>query len=130
MIFHVSYDFGIWRRHPTTKTAMIDDAWAAITEGHGHPAMGDFDASEVLEQLTSRFSSVEDDPDHALIAEEGRDDDAAWIIVHAPHSAAQEYTGVLMEVALAHNLMLWDPQRGAVWGNRRPPKNPRSSLPA
>jgi len=27
-----------------------------------------------------------------------------------------------MDVALGRGLMFWDPQRGAVWGNRRPPK--------
>lgn len=41
--------------------------------------------------------------------------------LHAPYSAAQEYTGVLMKAALGRGLMLWDRQAG-LWGNRRPPR--------
>lgn len=118
----MSYDFGIWRRAVTTKTAMVVEVWQAITEEHGHPAMGDFDAASVLAEIAQRFPSAQSDPDNALLGSAGRDGDAAWIVIHAPHSAAQEYTNLLMEIALAHGLMLWDPQRGAVWGNRRPPK--------
>ncbi|MGF7121921.1 hypothetical protein [Rhodococcus sp. AG1013] len=110
----MSYDFGIWKRAATTKTAMVLDAWHAITQEHGHPAMGDFDAEAVLAEIAALFPGEATDPDNALIASSGRDGETAWIIIHAPHSAVARYTGVLMEVALSHGLMLWDPQRGAV----------------
>ena len=118
----MSYDFGIWKRAATSKTAMVLDAWHAITQEHGHPAMGDFDAEAVLAEIAARFPDEATDPDNALIASSGRDAETAWIVIHAPQSAVEHYTGILMEVALSHGLMLWDPQRGAVWGNRRPPK--------
>lgn len=110
----MSYDFGIWKRAATTKTAMVLEAWHAITQEHGHPAMGDFDAEAVLAEIAAPFPGEATDPDDALIASSGRDGETAWIIIHAPHSAVARYTGVLMEVALSHGLMLWDPQRGAV----------------
>lgn len=75
---------------------------------------GDFDAEAVLAEIAAPFPGEATDPDNALIASSGRDGETAWIIIHAPHSAVARYTGVLMEVALSHGLMLWDPQRGAV----------------
>lgn len=100
---------------------MLDDAWKAICEGHGHPAMGDFDADAVLAELRSRFPSAEAAPDNALIAEVNREGILPGLSLHAPYSAAQEYTGVLMKAALGRGLMLWDRQAG-LWGNRRPPR--------
>lgn len=116
----MSYDFGIWRRSPATKTAMVLQVWEAITEDRAHPAMGEFDATAVLDALRARFPSPDDDPDTALIAEQGGDGDAAWIVVHAPFSAIERYNRILQETVLPLGLMLWDPQRGAVFGNRRP----------
>ncbi len=118
----MSFDFAIWRRSPTTKTAMLAEVYESIRQGRDHPAMATFDLPAFEEALRDEFGAAAFETDGLLLFASGSSPNANWAIVECAHSVANEVAMRLIPVALAHELLVYDPQGKGVWGNKRPPK--------
>lgn len=119
----MSYDLAIWQRSESTKTAMLAEAYAAICEGGDHPAMAPFDRPAVEKSLRVEFRHSKFDPRAGIVIESGRGKSADWIIVQFGHSMAEDIVPVVVTVALSRGLLVYDPQRECVRGNKRPKKS-------
>jgi hypothetical protein len=123
----MSFDLAIWKRSPTTKTAMIVQVYEAICEDQPHPATGAFDVAEFESALISEFGNYKKEPDafDCLIHSGGSacDGSNCWIIVCCAHPMAAEVESRLIPLALQRELMVYNPQRQSIFGNKRPPKS-------
>ncbi len=118
----MSYDYLIWRRSPTAKTAMLKACCDATAEGRSHEAMAEFDVDSFVQDLQAEFGDVNNDPEGPFLYGVDSGDAAPWISVNVSYSSIEDVTPVLVRLVLKHNLMLYDLQRECVWGNRRPSK--------
>lgn len=118
----MSYDLAIWKRSEMTKTAMLAEAYAAICEGNDHPALTRFKLGALETALKAEFGDYETDADGPFLAETGDTEVANWMILQCNHSQAAEVLEKVIPIALAQDLLVYDPQRGSVWGNKRPAK--------
>lgn len=117
----MSYDFAIWKRSDATKTAMLAEVYAAICKDRDHPAMAPFDLKSVERDLEKEFGGG-DNAAKALVWNSESSANATWIFVHCSLSAANEVAQRIATIVVKHDyLLLYDPQRVCVWGNRRPP---------
>lgn len=123
----MSFDLAIWKRSPTTKTAMVVQVYEAICNGQSHPATAAFDVAEFESALISEFGNYQNEPDmfDCIIHSVGSASDGSncWLIISCAHSNSAEVSSRLLPLALQRDLMVYDPQRQAVWGNKRPPKS-------
>ena len=121
----MSYDLAIWKRSPTTKTAMLDACYQAIIDGTDHEAMARFDDEPLMAGLEKAFGTRHtqwfgDDADKApFLYETGSGEHGNWMLLTCTYSAIQQVFPVVADLAVGQGLMVDDPQRGAVWGNRR-----------
>ena len=115
----MSYDFAVWKRSATTKTAMLIDAYEAICAASAHSAVDNFDTAE-LERALQHHCEILDIDELPFAVETGEAAGSSWLVVNCPFSAADEIRDVLVTMALDRGLMVYDPQRQVVWGNRRP----------
>lgn len=118
----MSYDLAIWKRSEITKTAMLAEAYKAICDGCDHPAMAPFDLSALERVLQDEFGDYRNTADGTIICETGSTVAASWLVVQCAHSMAESVTAKVVAIALGQGLLVYDPQRGAVWGNKRPSK--------
>src|SRR5688572_16219642 len=122
----MSFDLAIWKRSATTKTAMLAEVYGAICNGQtAHPAMGTFDLPELERALKAEFGNYSKEPDMfdcPIHCERGASDSGTWLIVQCQHSESEEVKSRVIPIALERGLLVYDPQRQAVWGNQRPPK--------
>jgi hypothetical protein len=117
----MSHDFAIWKRSDATKTAMLLEVYDAICEGRDHPAMAKFAVERVEAALQKAFGSAKD-KDKLITWNSWSTEQANWIFVHCGHDAASEVAQRLGSLAMRFSyLLVYDPQRIAVWANRRPP---------
>jgi len=123
----MSFDLAIWKRSATTKTAMLAEVYAAICDGQtAHPAITTFDLAELEAALKAEFGDYTKEPDMfgcPIQCERGASDSGSWLIAHCEHSAAGDVSSRVIPIALDRGLLVYDPQRQTVWGNKRPPKN-------
>jgi hypothetical protein len=122
------YRYAIWKRSATTKTAMLESCYEAITRGETHDAMDVFDAREIDDEIRKEFQVDLGGPARAVGMELLESSSVAWLLVSCHAVLAPEVSSYIVPLALQRELMVYDPQRGAVWGNRRPPamrKKPR-----
>ena len=122
----MSYRLAIWKRSETTKTAMLDEAYNAIRDGGDHPAMAPFDLAALERALTDEFGDYKNTAGSAIACETGNTTAAAWLIVQCARSAAESVTAKVTPIACGQGLLVYDPQREVVWGNKRPPKKKKS----
>ncbi len=115
----MSFDFAVWKRSARTKTAMLADSYESICAASGHAAVDGFDTAGLQRALQDHYG-VTDPDDLPFAVETGEAVGSSWLVVNAPFSGADEVRDVLVELALARGLMVYDPQREVVWGNRRP----------
>jgi len=124
----MAYDLAIWKRSARTKTAMLAECYEAIMEDKDHTAMDFFDENLLLKDFEKEYGKLhaeyfgEDVDDCPFLFSQGKGEFGNWILFHLNWSKYQETTNKIVTIALQHGLMVYDPQRGAVWGNRRPPK--------
>ena len=115
----MSYDYVIWKRAPGIKTAMLADVYQSICEGKDHPAMAPFDTAVVERDLISEFGDVNNDPDGPFLYGVDRGSVSPWLTINVGYSQVEAVTDKLARLAIQHGLMLYDPQRDVVWGNKR-----------
>lgn len=118
----MSYDFAIWKRSAETKTAMLAEAYASICDGDCHSAMAHFELQSLEQAVKAEFGDYTVEVDGPIICASGSTQTASWMIVHCSHSAATDISSRLVPIALALGLLVYDPQRSCVWGNKRPSK--------
>ena len=122
----MSFDLAIWKRSPTAKTAMLAEVYGVICDGQTiHPAIAPFDLSDLEAALRSEFGDYTKEPemfDCPIHCDRGESESGTWLIVQCGHSDAAEVSSRVVPIALERGLMVYDPQRQAVWGNKRPPK--------
>jgi hypothetical protein len=121
----VSYDLAIWKRSSTTKTAMLAEVHKAICDGADHPAMAPFDMDALEDALEAEFGEYKNNPDATIIGESGNGASANWLILQCAHSDANLVAAKVVPIAIKHGLLVYDPQRQVVWGNKRPAKTDR-----
>ena len=115
----MSYDYIIWKRSPNAKTAMLADVYQATGEGKDHPAMAPFDTAAVELDLKAVFGDVNSDPDGPFLYSIDHGGTSPWLSLNVNRSQVEAVTDKIIALALRHGLMVYDPQRGAVWGNKR-----------
>ncbi len=118
----MSYDLAIWKRSETTKTAMVAEAYKCICDGHSHPAMAPFDLVALASALEHEFGDHTGASEGEILSETGTVDGASCLVVHCAHSAAASISPRVAAIALSQGLLVYDPQRDVVFGNKRPPK--------
>lgn len=118
----MSFDLAIWKRSENTKTAMLAEAYTAICKGDDHPAIAPFDLNVLEKALKTEFGDYTNTVEGPIVCETGSSIRANWLIVQCAHSLAVSVLAKVIPIALAQGLLVYDPQRQAVWGNRRPPK--------
>ena len=118
----MSYDFAIWKRSATTKTAMLADAYDAMCHERGHAAVDSFDVAELSRAIQALYGgpAAQDAP---FVLDGGSHDGSSWLIVNCTHPAASSVRDSILDLVLSRGLLLYDPQRAVVWGNTRPAKN-------
>ncbi len=112
----------IWRRSETTKTAMLAEAYNAICEGSDHPAMAPFDLAALERALKDAFGDYENNLVGSVVCETGSTAAANWLVVRCAASMAQSVAAKVVPIALGLDLLVYDPKRQCVWGNKRSPK--------
>ena len=118
----MSYDFAIWKRSATTKTAMLEETYFAICAGHDHPAMAPFDLPALERAIKAEFGDYTASVEGPIVCEASGTSAANWLIVSCAHSVSEVIFSRLAPIALEQGLLVYDPQRGGVWGNKRPTK--------
>jgi hypothetical protein len=118
----MSCDFAVWKRSPATKTAMVKEVHDAIGQDRSHPAMARFDPKNFESCLRSEFAAELMD---GLLPFEFESCDFTgetgnWFNVHLGYGKLAEHTKLLVHAAVECGLMVYDPQRGVVYGNSRP----------
>ena len=125
----MSFDLAIWKRSATTKTAMLAEVYEAICNGRtDHPAMREFDLPALERALQAEFGDYTKDPemlDCPINCYRGVSDSGCWLTVHCSHSVAADVLSRVIPIALSQGLLVFDPQRQAVYGNKRPQKERR-----
>jgi hypothetical protein len=116
----------IWKRSETTKTAMLAEVYDAICEGRDHPAMAPFDLAALERALKDEFGDYENHVVGSVVCETGSTATASWLVVRCAASMAQSVVAKVVPVAIALDLLVYDPQRRCVWGNKRPPKKKKT----
>jgi hypothetical protein len=130
----MSFDLSIWRRSPTTKTAMLHDVHETVgLNGADHPAAGSFDPQEFIASAVasngrpagpdgdlSWIDVINSDGESAPVSLWGwRGLSSAIVRVAGPYPWLQATREALLPLILERHLMLYDPQAGAVFNNRR-----------
>jgi hypothetical protein len=119
------YHFAIWKRSPTAKTAMLAECYERIQASTTHEAMTAFDPDGVEASIREHFRLEQGGIYSAVRMGVHRSEQACWMLVTTTPGAMAEVRDHIVRAALADELMVYDPQLGAVWGNRRPPKPPK-----
>ncbi|MBD8528178.1 hypothetical protein [Pseudomarimonas arenosa] len=117
----MSYDFAIWKRAESAKTAMLAEVYAAVCDDRSHLAMAPFDLPALESVLKAEFGDYSVDADLEILCYPGQTESVCWMIVASPYSAAGDVHARLVPIVLEHGLLLYDPQRKSVVGNKRPP---------
>jgi hypothetical protein len=116
----MSYDYIIWKRADTAKTAMLAEVYEAICESRPHPAMAAVDMTAFVDDLDLKFHKPNENVDGAFVYEFVQNHALAYVVLNCNFSATTEVEPVVVDLALEHGLLVYDPQRELVWGNRRP----------
>src|SRR5262249_16063125 len=111
----MSFDLAIWKRSATTKTAMLAEAYNAICDGRDHQGRGPFDLSRVERALEGEFVDYKNSLDSIILCETGTTPAANWLIVQCAHSKSELVAEKVVPIALKLDLLVYDPQREAVW---------------
>jgi hypothetical protein len=115
----MSYDYIVWKRSPNTKTAMLTNVYKAICDGKDHPAMAPFDTASLERDLKGAFGDVNSNPDGPFLYSFDLENASPWLSICVNYSQVNAVTDKIVALALHHGLMVYDPQRGIVWGNKR-----------
>lgn len=118
----MSYDFAIWKRSADTKTAMLLESYEALSHGDSHPAMQGFNGKKLEKALKKEFDYEKTKPECMIALAPGSRDKVNWMMIHCNFPDAGEVTERVLPIVLDMELMLYDPQRECVWGNKRPRK--------
>ena len=119
----MSFDLVFWKRGAKAKTAMLRETYAALCEGDSYSSMGHFPAEQLLSDIKAELGDWNDENNpYALEISDVRGEEGEGVFVHCAFSDAKEVTAICIELALKHDIMLYDPQRVSVWNNKRPPK--------
>lgn len=119
----MSFDLVFWKRGPKTKTAMLRETYAALCEGNTHISMEHFPIEQLMNDIKDKLGDWNDENSkYALEVSDVRGEDGEAVFVHCAFSSAEEVTKICIDLALKYDIMLYDPQRVAVWNNKRPPK--------
>jgi hypothetical protein len=116
----MSYDYAIWKRADTAKTAMLAEVYKAICDSTPHPAMAAVDMTAFVHDLDLKFHSPNENADGPFLYEWTQNDALAYVVLNCNFSAISEVEPVVVALALEHGLLVYDPQRELVWGNKRP----------
>jgi hypothetical protein len=116
----VSYDYFIWKRSDTTKTAMLEGVSDAISDALPHPAMAVVDMTAFVQEIDLHFHKPNEDPESPFLYEWNQNDELAYVVILCNYSTIKQVEPVVVDLAVKHGFLIYDPQREAVWGNKRP----------
>ena len=126
----MSFDLAIWKRSETTKTAMLLDVYREICEGRAsHPAIATFNLALLETALKAEFGDYDREPDMfdcPINCDRGVSDSGCWLVVHCSHPTAQNVLSRIVPISTSQGLLVFDPQRQAVYGNKRPAAKDRA----
>ena len=99
---------------------MLAEAYKAICDGGDHPAMAPFDLSALEKALELNSAITRTKFIGLILCETGTTPTANWLIVSCGHSAKCGSSPKGIPIALKLGLLVYNPQRESVWGNKRP----------
>jgi len=124
----MSYDIVLWKRSTRTKTAILKECYEAIMDEKDHTAMEFFDEAPFFADMEAEYgirqpqyfgTEIDDCP---FLYETGKGEFGNWIVLNISWSDYQKTIDVVVEIAVKHGIMVYDPQRESVYGNKRPKK--------
>ena len=124
----MSYDLVLWKRSIRTKTAMLKECFENIMEGKDHTAMEFFDEESFYAGMESEFGQrypqffgkeVDDCP---FLYDTGKGEYGNWMVFNRVWTDYLETTNKIVDIAVKNGIMVYDPQRECVYGNKRPKK--------
>lgn len=124
----MSYDLALWKRSARTKTAMLKDCYNSITQEKDHISMDFFDNEPFYSEMEIEFgkrqpqyfgTEIDDCP---FLYETGKGQYGNWIVFNLTFTNHQETNNKIIEIAVKNGIMVYDPQRECVYGNKRPKK--------
>lgn len=101
---------------------MLAEAYEALSEGKDHPAMTTFDVQKLDQALRREFEGYGKDPKCVIACAWGNTKNADWLLVQCNFPDADDVISKLVPIVLDLELLVYDPQREIVWGNKRPRK--------
>jgi hypothetical protein len=116
----VSYELAVWRRATGGPTAPPADVYAAICDDQPHPAIARFNVAAFEADVRETFGDANpDDDDQADNAVLREADDftgapANWMTFTLAYSQIERVVPRLIEIAVAHQLAVYDPQQDAL----------------
>jgi hypothetical protein len=135
--FPLSFDLSVWRRSPTTKTAMIVQVYEVIGTAD-HPAAGMFDADEFVRAAAGLYeldlghqsdgstsivipniSGAFDGEPFAITLWPWTGATSACVSITGNHEGLRDAKAAMLPLIEARDLMLYDPQSQSVYNNRR-----------
>ncbi|ADV48741.1 aldehyde dehydrogenase [Cellulophaga algicola DSM 14237] len=125
----MSYDLVLWKRSSRTKTAMLKECFESIMEEKDHTAMEFFDEKTFFTDMETEFGTQqaqyfgEEIDNCPFLYETGKGDYGNWILFNLVWSDYQDTTSNIVAIAVKNGIMVYDPQRESVYGNRRPKKD-------
>jgi hypothetical protein len=115
----MSYDYFIWKRSDTTKTAMLDEVSDAICDAMPHPAMALADMTAFVRDL-DLFNKSNEHSETPFVYEWNQNKELAYVVINCFYSTIKQVEPVAVELAVKHGFLIYDPQREVVWGNKIP----------
>lgn len=116
----MSYDYFIWKRSDTTKTAMLEEVSDAICETLPHPAMAVANMTAFVQEIDLHFHKPNENPESPFLYEWNQNDELAYVVIFCNYSTIKQVEPVVVDLAVKHGFLIYDPQRETVWGNKRP----------
>jgi hypothetical protein len=99
---------------------MLEACYGAIQRNESHEAMAPFAVHELNEHIRAEFELDSETSASVAETEVWSSEGASWLLVTCNPVLKQEVSASILPLALERRLMLYDPQVGGVWGNRRP----------
>lgn len=84
--------------------------------------MTNFDVQGLEDALSDAFGDDDKNAECLIACAWGSTKDADWLLIQCNFSKAEEVLEKIVPIALDLELLIYDPQREVVWGNRRPQK--------
>lgn len=113
------------------EDGMLGAVYSSIGDDRSHPAMARFDVAAFIAELATKYPVIDaNDPSDAALSDPRGEpplydvgdftgEAANWVTFDIAYSQVAAASSNIVDVALRHGLLVYDPERGVVWGDKR-----------